>query len=153
MSYSYNLPLLYAHHVTLYDLEKHHIASGYTCNSLSKNGAIRTDTLLKILEYSELNLEDFLICTRNPAQRKEHGILDLRDMVTRCVISETSRLRYLRGQNMSLETLEAMAADQGALLTDLLKTEPAAPFLVAESSPLVSGPLKNKLKMVYLLRW
>lgn len=125
-----------------YELEKEKVFSGSTLHSIYHDLPIRTDTLLKILEYADCELEDFLL-PENPAKRPDHFRIDLKELESRGIISDLARRHYRRNCPMSLSTIDAIASFYGLDACDLLKTETA---FIRDNS----GHLKKQRKMVYL---
>lgn len=170
MSLHYNFAALSGGKIhSLYDLGKAHVIAYSTCHSIYCQNPIQTDTLLRILEYTDCPLEKFVsfrtepsdaagavsagentspsadssgVCRDNPAKRK----LDLDGMVQRGVISRTARRRFCSGRTMSLATLCVIAEDQGVDLLDFLRVETV-------SIRCESGDLKKVRKVVYLTEW
>lgn len=130
--------------IKAYELEKNGILSGSTLHAIYHDRPIRTDTLLKILEYADCRLEDFLLPEKPDRYRKRrHFRLDFKSMERRGIISEIAGRYYRKSLPMSLSTLDAIASFYGIGIHDLIKIECVT---VRDSS----GHLKKQRKMVYL---
>jgi len=144
---------------SVYDLARAGIIGTSTCNSLYQQQPIMTGTLLRLLDFADCRLNDFLIwlpetseadgsvpmpekaCADRPVRK-----LDLNGMVRRGVISRTAKRHFLNGSPMNLSTLILIARDQGADLTDFLQIETTV-------SSDRSGNLKKHRKVLYLSEW
>jgi len=148
MSLHYNLKAISGRNVpSLYDLGRKKVIGLSTCYSVYRHQPIQTDTLLRILNSTGCALEDFLCYRRDvPDVPSGKHFLDLNDMVSRGVISRTSKKRFDSGKTMSLSTLCAIADDQGVDLLDFLRIESRT---VADDD----GVLKKEKKVIYLTEW
>lgn len=160
MSIRYNLNALSKRrNFSVYDLARSGIIGTSTCNSLYQQQPIMTGTLLRLLDFADCTLNDFLIWTPENAETdsavqmpEKTGAagsvrkLDLNGMVRRGVISRTAKRHFLNGSPMCLSTLILIARDQGADLMDFLQVETTV-------SSDRSGNLKKHRKVLYLSEW
>jgi len=148
MSIHYNLNALSVHeNFSVYDLVKSGVVGTSTCNALYQQQPIMTNTLLRILDFADCGLEDFLYYRPDePLAGRTVRSLDLNGMVKRGVISRTAK-RYFQGsQPMNLATLILIAEDQGADLLDFFQIE-------TETEHDSAGNLKKRRKVLYLSEW
>ena len=133
--------------IKAYELEKNGIVSGSSLHAIYHDRPIRTDTLLKILEYADCRLEDFLLPEKpGTARKRRHFRLDFKSMERRGIISEIVGRYYRKNLPMSLSTLDIIAAFYGIEIHDLLKIECVT---VRDSG----GHLKKCRKMIYLTEY
>lgn len=148
MSIHYNHALIGKEgRINAYELERNGIISGSTLHAIYHDRPIRTDTLLKILEYADCRLEDFLL-PENPGKyrKRRHFRLDFKSMERRGIISEIVERYYKKGLPMSLSTLDTIAAFYGIEIHDLVKIESVT---IKDND----GHLKKCRKMVYLTEY
>lgn len=145
MSIHYNHSLIGKEGIlNAYRLEKEGIISGSTLHAIYHDRPIRTDTLLKILEYADCSLEDFLL-REEPGKNhaRKHFRIDLKSLERCGIISEVVCRYYRKGRPMSLSTLDTIASFYGLEIHDLIKIEKVT---VTDND----GHLKKQRKMVYL---
>ncbi|MCQ2401493.1 MAG: helix-turn-helix transcriptional regulator [Lachnospiraceae bacterium] len=133
--------------INAYRLEKEGIISGSTLHAVYHDRPIRTDTLLRILEYADCRLDDFLLPEKPDWKRKrKHFVLDFKSLERRGVISEVVSRYYRKNLPMSLSTLDSIASFYGIEINDLIKIETV-------SIRTGDGHLKKCRKMIYLIKY
>lgn len=148
MSIRYNLNLLSREGCfSVYDLAAGGIIGASTCNALFKQQPVTTKTLVRLLDFADCSLGEFLTHQPEGAKRRLHARhLDLNGMVRRGIISRTAKRQFIAGSPMYLSTLIVMAEDQGVNLLDFLRVE-------TEMTEDASGNLKKRRKVLYLSEW
>lgn len=148
MSIRYNHSLIGKNgRINAYLLEKEGILSGSTLHAIYHDRPIRTDTLLRILEYTDCALEDFLL-PKKPGKhrRRRHFRIDLAKLAELGIISDIVCRYYRNSRPMSLATLDTIAGFYDIEIHDLI-------MITTCKKRGREGHLKKCRKMIYLTEY